>query len=296
MFVQGRHAGLTLAQFLSVRHPHLDAGYWQRAFDESRIFYQGRLAHGEERVSPGAVVEHIEPDTVEPEVDPRLVLLYEDAALVALHKPAPLPVHPCGRFNKNTVTHILSLVWPELRVRPVHRLDANTTGVLIVAKSRAAARQLSQQFAEQRVSKRYLVEVRGTSPQASFAVASALTAQPGVAGSRELAADGAGLSARTHFRQLGATGVGRMLLEAQPENGRTNQIRLHLASIGLPIVGDEVYRASAPSRTDEQALTLTYPIHLHAWRLRLQSPATGADIELCAPPPSWVPSRLVVSG
>lgn len=104
IFVQHRYEGLTVEQFCNARHPHLGHAYWQAAFDARRISYQGKPAVGCEPVAAGAVLVHTEPNTVEPYVDPRMELVYEDAALVALHKPAPLPAHPCGRFNKNTLT------------------------------------------------------------------------------------------------------------------------------------------------------------------------------------------------
>jgi UPF0176 protein len=287
LFVQQRHEGLSLEQFCCTRLPHIGRDYWRMALDEGRIQYQGKRASGSETVAAGAIVVHTEPNTVEPAVNPQLELLYEDAALVALNKPAPLPVHPCGRFNKNTVTHLLSLAWPESRLRPVHRLDANTTGVLVLAKSRSTARELSQQFASQQVEKRYLAEVRGHPRERNFEVRAAVSSTPSKAGRRRITSADDGRTARTTFAVIGVTRDDHTLLEACPRDGRTNQIRLHLSRHGLPIVGDHAYRLRVSPPAAEDGLTSPEPIHLHAWRLTIRTPDGGKLIELQAPEPEW---------
>ena len=105
---------------------------------------------------------HVMPTTVEPDIATEIVVLFEDDAIVVVNKPAPLPMHPCGRFNRNTLTWILNEVYAPLRLRPAHRLDADTSGLVVLSKRRDVARRLQPQFETGRVEKKYLAKVYGT--------------------------------------------------------------------------------------------------------------------------------------
>ena len=123
----------------------------------------GRVVREPERtVRAGNQLCHRAGIVTEPFVATALELLHNDSFIVAVGKPAPLPVHPCGRYNKNTALHLLALMFPEEILRPVHRLDADTTGVWVLAKSRDAARMLAQQFEYGEAQKVYLARVHGT--------------------------------------------------------------------------------------------------------------------------------------
>src|SRR5687768_14795661 len=101
------------------------------------------------------------PYTTEPAVNGAVTVLHEDEALIVLNKPAPLPMHPGGRYTRNTLQQILNTVYRPQKPKPAHRLDANTTGLVIVARSRHFAGRLQGQFSERRVGKTYLVRVQG---------------------------------------------------------------------------------------------------------------------------------------
>ena len=110
------------------------------------------------------------PATSEPDVNAAIRVLHEDDAIVVINKPAPLPLHPSGRFNRNTLQWILNEVYHPQKLRPVHRLDANTTGIVVFARTRHFAGQLQPQFAAGNVEKLYLARIQGHPPETQFAV------------------------------------------------------------------------------------------------------------------------------
>jgi UPF0176 protein len=278
--------GLGVVETFSRLVGHLPADYWM---EECR---QGNLLDSRHQVlEPSRVVKagerllHRLPLACEPDVNGAVTVLYEDEALVVLNKPAPLPMHAGGRYTRNTLQQILNTVYRPQKPRPAHRLDANTTGVLIVARNRHFAGRLQAQFADGRVTKSYLVRAQGHPPEAHFQCDAPITRAPGAAGTREVDA-AAGLPALTTFNVLQRFADGTSLLEALPVTGRTNQIRIHCAFLGFPVVGDSAYAGS----NDDPRQTLDVedpPLCLHAWRITFAHPASGEQVSFTAPPPAW---------
>jgi UPF0176 protein len=227
-----------------------------------------------------------EPDVVEPEVNGGIEILHEDEALIVLNKPAPLPMHSAGRFNRNTLQHILNLAYHPQKPHPAHRLDANTTGIVLVTRTRHFAARLQPQFERGQVGKVYLVRVRGEAAQDVFSCDLPIGSEPGEAGSRDIDLE-AGLAAHTDFRVLERATDGTTLLEARPRTGRTNQIRVHLWQMGLPVCGDPTY---LPDKKIGEVQTLRPgdpPLCLHAWRIAFRHPLHKERVEFCAPVPAW---------
>jgi RluA family pseudouridine synthase len=223
---------------------------------------------------------------MEPEVSVDIQILHEDEALIVLNKPAPLPMHPGGRFNRNTLQHILSLAYYPEKPCPAHRLDANTTGLVLATRTRHFASRLQPQFASGKVEKVYLVRAQGFPATDVFSCDAPIGNEPGEAGTREIDFD-EGLPSRTEFRLLKRCQDGASLLEARPLTGRTNQIRLHLWELGMPVVGDPAY---LPGKRIGSVQTLAIgdaPLCLHAWRLNFLHPLTGEAMTFTAPPPAW---------
>ena len=115
----------------------------------------------------------------EPDVNAAIEILHEDEAIVAINKPAPLPMHPCGRFNRNSLTHILNQVYRPLRLLPVHRLDADTTGVVVFAKNREVARKLQERFEAGQCTRRTLLAFSVIRPEERFECNAARTGEAG---------------------------------------------------------------------------------------------------------------------
>jgi len=219
-------------------------------------------------------------------VNMHVEVLHEDEALIVLNKSAPLPMHAGGRFYKNTLQYVLDSVYYPQKPRPSHRLDANTTGVLVVARTRHFASLVQPQFARGEVEKRYLVRVQGQPVANEFTCDAPISDIAGALGSR-IVDPISGLAARTDFRVLERFADDTSLLEARPLTGRTNQIRVHLWHLGFPVCGDPTYWPGG-KLGDSQTLAITAPpLCLHALRITLMHPLTRERVQFTAPMPAW---------
>ena len=213
-------------------------------------------------------------------------ILFEDDALIAMDKPAGLAVHGGSGISYGLIER-LRQARPEARfLELVHRLDRDTSGILLVAKKRAALVGLHAQLREGQVDKRYLVLVRGKWRDAVRAVELSLTKFVTGDGERRVRVEREGRSARTVFRLLRKwpdAEPSMALLEAELDTGRTHQIRVHLTHVGFPLAGDDKYGDFAWNRTlVKQGLKRMF---LHAHRLRFAHPVTGEEISVESPLP-----------
>ena len=272
-----------LDMFLKL-HDHVEDGYWQQEFELGRIVYKGQPMKPEDVVRSGYHVEHLLPHTVEPDVSNEVDFLYEDEAIAVLHKPAPLPMHPGGRFNRNTLNYFLDLVFEDCQLRITHRLDANTSGVVVYAKKRSFANALLPQFKNGTVEKQYLALVVGSPDEDSFSCDVSIGREPDRAGSRVVDDDGD--HALTDFEVLDRRGEQTLLL-CRPRTGRTNQIRIHLADLNLPIIGDPIYGPEENRRPTQTISLGDSPMCLHAWKLSIDHPIDGRRMTFEAPRPDW---------
>jgi 23S rRNA pseudouridine1911/1915/1917 synthase len=255
----------------------------------------------------------------EVEVPTDVPILYEDDHLFAVDKPALLPVHPTARYHKNTLINVLKARRPGQFVSLGHRIDRETSGVLLVAKSPAADRALKKVIESRGIEKTYVAVTWGEpDPALASALGATVTPAPtdGPGAFRfarsieldptssyrvkmRLGLSATALSAATRFRvegtraRAGQPPYARVRCEL--ETGRQHQIRLHLASLGAPIVGDKLYgpdetcfaRGADGELTDEDHVRLELPRHaLHAARLSLAHPITQAPLVIEAPFPS----------
>ncbi|MBM4304524.1 MAG: RluA family pseudouridine synthase, partial [Deltaproteobacteria bacterium] len=233
--------GKTILEFLSGILSHIPEGEWKTEIKSGKILTSELGTVGASRkVKAGERYLHKLPKVAEPDVNTGVKILYEDEMVIVIDKPAPLPVHAGGRFNRNTLQYLLNEVYAPQRPRPAHRLDANTSGVMIIARSRHSAGPLQTQFANGKVEKIYHAKVQGHPKEDSFVCEVPITAEPDECGSRAVTTE-AGLEARTEFKVIERYLDGTSLLEARPITGRTNQIRIHLWHRGFPIVGEKLY-------------------------------------------------------
>lgn len=285
--VPARFDGWPLLEMLNAWHDHLPTGFWQEECLAGRLQLDGQAITAHQIVRAGMRTAHLLPETCEPEVSTDVKWIFEDEDLVVLAKPAPLPVHPCGRFSRNTLTYWLNQLYGQQKLRPAHRLDANTTGLIVFSRTLDAARRLQPQFEQGRVVKTYLALVQAAPAQPEFVCDVPIGDEPMRGGGRAVDPE-RGQPARTEFRVLR---FGKpSLLECCPLSGRTNQIRIHLRQLGLPIVNDPLYGGDPTSDLEDRMATLG-PNHsglcLHAWKLNLVHPRSGEDLSFEAPPPDW---------
>jgi 23S rRNA pseudouridine1911/1915/1917 synthase len=221
-----------------------------------------------------------------------LRVLHEDADVVVLDKPAGLTVHPGAGRPSGTLAHHLLDRYPEMagvggpgRPGIVHRLDQGTSGVMVVARTAGAYARLARAFSAREVEKRYLAITYGAPSPPAGTIEAPIGRHP--ERRTEMAVRPDGRPARTLYRTL-ASGAGISLLELDLATGRTHQIRVHLKSLGHPLVGDPVYgeaRWKGLPRPVQAPLRDFPRPALHAWRLRFAHPGTGAPLAFEAPVP-----------
>jgi 23S rRNA pseudouridine1911/1915/1917 synthase len=272
-----------LDHYLQEQWPQYSRARLQAWIKQGRVLVDGAPARASQLIRGGERVEvapaEPPPLNAAPE-DLPVEVLYEDAAVIAVNKPAGLAVHPgAGRHAGTLVNRLvhrfqmLSGVGGELRPGIVHRLDKDTSGVLLVARTDAAHRALAAQFAARTVEKTYLALVHGKVRAETGRITKPIARDP-VRRTRMTARLGAGREALTEYRVLRRFD-NFTYLEVKIRTGRTHQIRVHLASIGHPVAGDRLYGAPPARR-----------LFLHAWRIAFVSPATGARVQVEAPLPA----------
>jgi RluA family pseudouridine synthase len=266
--------------------PHIERAEWLATCEAGRMLDADHTpVTAQHVVRAGERYLHLKPAQCEPDVCADIRILFEDEAIIVLNKPAPLPAHPCGRFNRNTLQFILNKVWHPIKPRNVHRLDANTTGVTVLCKSREFASAVQPQFERGEVEKMYLARVQGHPPQDEFTCDAPVSAEAGKLGGR--AVDASGLAALTEFRVVARHADGTALLEAQPRTGRTNQIRVHLWHLGFPIVGDAAYLADGAVGETQTLAVGDPPLCLHSHRITFNHPLTKERVTFEAEGPAW---------
>jgi UPF0176 protein len=279
--------GKTLLDALCRVVKHISLEEWQQRCEQGLVLNAEHVPMpATTQVKAGERYLHKLPAVIEPDVDMQIEILHEDEALIVLNKPAPLPMHGAGRFYLNTLKYVLDSLYRPQKPLPSHRLDANTTGVLVVARTRHFAGLIQPQFARGQVEKVYLVKVHGVPAEDEFSCDAPISAESGVAGSRFVDEE-AGLAATTRFKVVERLADGTTLLEARPITGRTNQIRVHLWHLGMPVMNDPVYLRDH-RLGDTQTLDIdSAPLCLHARQITFRHPVSKQRMTFTAPAPMW---------
>jgi UPF0176 protein len=283
---------LPLVDFLVAAVPSVARDRWTARIEQGRILLDGAAVDENRTVVAGQKYEHLSRGVVEPPVNAAIRILYEDTDLVVVDKPAPLPIHAGGRFNKNTLAALLAPAYAPERLRHAHRLDANTTGIVLFARRRQSAKHLQSQFSAGTVAKQYIALIAGLPVDERFVCNAPIARVASAAGVRLI--DEQGSAARTEFEVLERRGDGTALVAARPVTGRTNQIRLHLWSLGLPIVGDPTYAAKEKVHPRQSLHVNDPPMCLHAWKITVQHPRSLERVTYEAPCPDWARSATAI--
>lgn len=286
--------GERLDSWLSGRFPYLSRARWQEEIRAGRILLNGRRTRCSRVLRAGDAVEFF-PSASEPPVVFDYRIVYEDAELLVVDKGGKLPCHPAGAFFRNTLWHDLSQKYGQVSI--INRLDRETSGLLVAARTGSAAAALSVQLQDGRMEKTYHALVYGE-------MKSPLTAEGYLSGDpaaavrkkRRFTADkpeGDAECAFTEFLPL-RHGDGMTLLLARPRTGRLHQIRATLRSLGYPMVGDKIYGPDetcylrflddALTAGDEALLRMPRQA-LHASGLAFEHPRSGEKMVFESPPP-----------
>ena len=249
------------------------------------VSVNGRPARPSQEVVEGDLLEYERPPAVELAPEPEAIplrVVYEDADLVVIDKAAGMVVHPAPGHRSGTLVHALlgrggewSASGGAARPGVVHRLDKGASGLMLAARNDVAHRQLAAQLADRTLGRTYLAVVRGRLHSDAGVLEGPIGRDPG--NRLRMAVVEGGRPARTRYEVVERR-AGHTLVRCELESGRTHQVRVHLASFGHPVVGDELYARGAVAGEPERPL-------LHAWRLRFRHPRTGVEMSFTSDPP-----------
>lgn len=269
--------GERLDRYITRVRPELSRSHVQRLTADGRVRVNGRVAKSGLKLRAGDAVNIVlpppEPTGLEAEPIP-LTVVHEDADILVIDKPAGMAVHPSPGHPRGTLVNALLAHIPDLEgingsLRPgiVHRLDKDTSGLMVVAKNGRAHEGLAEQFKKRTLKKKYLALVHGQLSPAEGAIEAPVGRDP--AHRQRMAVVESGREARTGYRVVRSFKK-YSLLEVSPASGRTHQIRVHLSAIGHPVVGDRLYGGKT-SLLERQ--------FLHASFLAFVHPASGRQME-----------------
>lgn len=278
-------AGERLDKAIAVSVPDLSRATIQRLIKTGQVTVNGRTSKPSYRVEAGDEVQVAIPQETPSEIAPEKIdldIIYEDEYLLAVNKPSGMVVHPAYGHQSGTLVNALLAHWPESRdvggfdrSGIVHRLDKDTSGLLLVAKSESTHTALQRLFKRRKVKKTYLALVEGHPDPRQGLIDAPIGRDK--RNRKQMAIVRSGRVARTTYR-VSQSFDEYSLVEIEPETGRTHQIRVHLAWLGYPVVGDQVYGYR------KQRL-LKNRHFLHAHKLELVHPETKATLSLSAPLP-----------
>ena len=268
----------------------ISRSYAQKLINEGQVEVNGHAAKASQKLNTGdKVVANIPPPSpisLAPEAIP-LKVVYEDKDVIVIDKPAGLLVHPAAGQHSGTLVNAILARCPDLgeikgSIRPgiVHRLDKDTSGLMMVAKNDAAHANLSRQIKQRLIKKGYIALVSGHLSPELGVIDAPIGRHP--KDRKRMAVVSGGREARTEYKVIKYLDD-YTLVEAMPETGRTHQIRVHFAAIGHPVFGDPVYGKKSP---------LLGRQFLHAYRLGFRLPSTGESVEFTSELPPELQEML----
>lgn len=279
-------SGLRLDKFLAQSEPEVSRGQFQQLITECEVLVNGEVQQKASfKLETGSVISFSLPIQEETELLHQAIavdVIYVDENVIVVNKPAGMVVHPGAGNTQNTLVNAVLHRWPEIaRVgeaeRPgiVHRLDKDTSGVLILARNEAAYSWLVRQFKSRKTKKTYLALVDGEPPSLTGRIEASIGRDEKIRQRMAVVYGDKGKSAITEYYTLESF-RDHTLLEVQPLTGRTHQIRVHMAFIGCPVTGDKIYGRRKKS--------VDLPrFFLHAHKLTIKLPGDEEPTEFTAP-------------
>ncbi len=281
--VANEHASLRVDRFIQLRIPRLSRTRAKKIVQKCAYTEDGRKLRASQRVKAGEIVLLVRAPMNEPETPRYFRVLHQDDHVIAIDKPSGLPMHPTATYHRNTLTRLLELEYGEKAVQFAHRLDRETSGIVLCGKTRAAEIAMKRLFETRQVQKTYLAIVRGEMREREGEIDAPLGEDPNGPHVRMVVRPD-GLHALTRFEVL-ERARGYSMVRLFPKTGRQHQLRVHLAELGHPIVGDKLYgpEGAAPflenietGWTRDLSRRTGHPRHaLHAASIEIEHPSGG---------------------
>ncbi|MBE9241254.1 RluA family pseudouridine synthase [Synechocystis salina] len=278
-------AGQTVLDFYSQRYGHSDRQTWQERIERGQIQLNGQPINPHHPLQSGQILTYWRSPWAEPDVPLSLSVLYQDEDIWAIDKPAGLPVLPGGDFVYHTVLEQLKIQFSQESLFPLHRLGTGTSGLLLLGRSALGRRELSRQFRERRCRKIYRTLIGPCTLPEQFECHQAIGKSPYPQLGYIYAATPNGKQSHSYGKIL-ARSADKTWLEVEITTGRPHQIRIHLASLGYPLLGDRLYGpGGVPFNHQTNARPSDSGYILHSYQLGFLHPRTQETITLTAPLP-----------
>lgn len=282
--------GIGVLQYYAMRYPHSSTAEWSERLQSGAILRNGVIAEADDIVQPGDELVYHREAWQEADVPMEFSLLFDHTTCSVFDKPAGLPVLPGGGFLENTLLYQVRARFGD-KLSPVHRLGRGTSGAVLFSKSSDAAAMLAAAMRERRIRKTYLALVEGIPAEDVFSVDTPIGPVAHPLLGHVYAADEKGKPSLSHCRVLYRNiASSRSLLSVDIPTGRPHQIRIHVASVGFPLVGDPLYgEGGVPKYAGDDMQRAAVPgdcgYFLHSWRLEFRIPASSQTAVVVAPPP-----------
>jgi 23S rRNA pseudouridine1911/1915/1917 synthase len=279
----GESHGHTLLSHLARLYPHSTPQAWQQKLNDGEVTVDGIIATGSESLRSGQTLVWNRPPWIEPASPQHFDVLFEDTHLLAANKPGGLPTLPSGGYMENTLLRLVQKNTPS--ANPVHRLGRATTGIVLFAKTSQAAAKLSANWNTPGVQKIYRALAQGNAQHDAYEILTPIGLVPHPVIGSVWAANPSGKASKSLAKVISRTASGTVF-EVSLHSGRPHQIRIHLASIGHPLIGDPLYGEGGQPLENLPGLPGDGGYLLHAQFLSFLHPITGEQIHLEASLPS----------
>jgi 23S rRNA pseudouridine1911/1915/1917 synthase len=288
--ISSKYHGETLLSHLASRYPHSTSQTWQQKLNKGEVTLDGIPASGSESITLGQKLVWNRPPWIEPNSPQHFEVLFEDAYLLAVNKPSGLPTLPGGGFMENTLLRSVQKQSPN--ANPVHRLGRATTGIVLFAKTAQAASILFANWNTPNIQKLYRALAQNVARHDNYEILTPIGLVPHPRIGSVWAANHSGKPSKSLAKVISrSTSRNSTTFEVSLYSGRPHQIRIHLASIGHPLLGDPLYGLTGQPLENLPGLPGDGGYFLHAQYLRFQHPITGEQINLEAALPSGFPSH-----
>ncbi|MFY9842145.1 MAG: RluA family pseudouridine synthase [Terriglobales bacterium] len=284
--ISSKDHGRTLLSHLASLYPHSSSQVWQQKLNDREVTINGVIATGGESLISGQTLVWNRPPWIEPDAPQHFEVLFDDPHLLAVNKPGGLPTLPGGGFMENTLLRLVQKQTPN--ANPVHRLGRATTGIVLFVKTAQAASKLSADWNTPRIEKIYWALAQNTAQHDAYEILTPIGLVPHPRIGLVWAANPSGKPAKSLAKVISrepsstasSSTSGTTTFEVSLNSGRPHQIRIHLASIGHPLVGDPLYGLSGQPLENLPGLPGDGGYFLHARFLKFHHPITGEQISL----------------